>query len=83
MKIISIIKGFVTNSSSANYWLDGKTATKPSAEIRIDKAREEYYAQKSRTEQTALRREATSDFLLWASFSVILIIVFLLKKIKK
>lgn len=67
MKILSIIKGFVTNSSSANYWLnDGSSTTTPATQT-----------------NTKINQEGSFEsFLVWILFSIILIIVFLKKKIK-
>lgn len=93
MKIIKIIKGFVTNSSSANYWLnDGMLEPGeelPSEQQRVDKGQIEYYEQKEKDygtmeiESKKKMNETVSDLILWAMFSVILIIIFLIKKLRK
>lgn len=90
MKILAKIKGFITNSSSANYWLndgvleEGELPEKPTS---TDKYRVEYYEKKSQEQSeynlAMEKRETLSDFILWAIFSLILVIVFIIKKTGK
>jgi len=81
MKIIKVLKGFVTNSSSSNYWLDdgvlepGETGyTKQSTTIQNINPP---------VDQNKIQKETFWSFLIWLGFSLILLITYFIKKIKK
>ena len=73
MKILSIIKGFVTNSSSANYWED-------------EDIQETDQTQSTSTAQNVNQSKDSNglleSFAIWLIFSIILVATFILKKSK-
>lgn len=84
MKILRIIKGFVTNSSSANYWLDDgvleeEEITTNSVDVYLNTEKENY----TKTNLKKAIQEPILDFTIWFIFSLIIIFISLHKKIKK
>lgn len=94
MKILAVIKGFVTNSSSANYWLnDGILEEGELTEFENSLAQDEKtilelkekydfagYGQTIRANKVL--EERVVDFSIWFVFSLILIMIFFLRKLK-
>ena len=96
MEILLIAKGFVTNSSSANYWLDDDifeegeleefTKKINPAQTNINNKQEnikEINQDQQVIKQNQVLEETVIDFSIWLLFSLILIIVFFLRKLKK
>lgn len=104
MEIILKLKGFVTNSSSANYWLEdldedwdgpngGNTvSTTTDTVLNIDKettiTQPVSFSEQENKNQFVISKnnnfeEAKDNFFIWLFFSLILIVVLFLKKIRK
>ena len=99
MEILSIKKGFVTNSSSANYWLDDGVLEEEELEEFIKEVNQKNTdtlrfngkkidAKEIKQEQYIIKKdqvlkETVIDFSIWLLFSLILIIIFFLRKFKK
>lgn len=99
MEILSVIKGFVTNSSSANYWLDDGVLVKEELEEFIEEVNQGnanisgVNGKKSDNKEIKqgqyiiksdqVLKETVIDFSIWLLFSIILIIIFFLRKLKK
>jgi hypothetical protein len=95
MEIISIIKGFVTNSSSANYWLNDEilkdeelkaylTNLNKSNTSTIETSKQnQEIVQKYTLSQNTLIEETTHNFSVWFVYSLIMITVLSAKKIQK
>lgn len=96
MKIISTIKGFVTNSSSANYWLNDEVLKDAELKKYLVELREKEALSKkeastspqianSDQNQSAnfkFPQKLTSSIVLFLGFFTILVIVLVLKKIR-
>ncbi|MEA3464245.1 MAG: hypothetical protein U9R14_04205 [Patescibacteria group bacterium] len=94
MEILSVIKGFVTNSSSANYWLDDGVLEDEELEKFVKEINQAQINNKQKNvkeinqgqqiiKQNQVLEETVIDFSIWLLFSLILIIVFFLRKLKK
>lgn len=83
MKILKIIKGFVTNSSSANYWLDDgfleEDMATNSVNTYLNTEKENY----KKTNIKQATQEPIIDLTIWVFFSLIIIFITLHKKSKK
>ena len=78
MEILLMNKGFVTNSSSANYWLDD-------GELEPEEM-QEYLSQMNKVQELnvdVVLRDRVIDFSIWFCFSIILVIIFFIFKLKK
>ncbi|MCK5416372.1 hypothetical protein KAI92_03025 [Candidatus Parcubacteria bacterium] len=98
MEILLRLKGFVTNSSSANYWLEevrneetNSTTTKKilnDNNLKPTTAKNTNISKQTNENQTIISenntlKEAKTNFLTWLIFSIILLIIIIYKKIKK
>ncbi len=88
MKILKILRGFITNSSSTNYWLDDDVLEK--GEIKIQQS-QKITAESSTKEinkeqnnyKSELVKEPLTGLIVCFSFSLILLIVLLIKFFKR
>ncbi len=78
MKILSIFKGFVTNSSSANYWLEDE-------DYHITTSTEGQVIKPNSIPNNQVNKNTSSinSIVIFLSFSVIVAIVLIIRKIKK
>lgn len=90
MKILQIIKGFVTNSSSANYWLNDEVLEEwenASTTNEYNKTTTTSKEVKSIDPREATLKQAVQepvvDFSIWLAFSLILVLITIHRKIKK
>lgn len=92
MKILSIIKGFVTNSSSANYWLNDEVLKDAELKKYLTELREkEALVQKEAStspiagnhdQNQATPSKISSSIFLFFGFFAIMITVLIIKRIK-
>jgi len=87
MKILAVIKGFVTNSSSGNYWLDDGVLEEDELSSTVTntstiQAAVQPSDQSTGTQQTAvaLLQDNLLGLLLWIAFSLLALAVFIMKK---
>lgn len=97
MEILLTAEGFVTNSSSANYWLDDGILEKGELEefvknidkknANLLKLKKEQFAVAKIKQQTVqedkILKETVVDLTIWLFFSLILVIIFFLRKFQK